>query len=825
METLTKDIKHAWRMFREDKLFTATAIAALTLGIGVNIAIFSVVNAVLLKPVPFSDPDTLIQLMNAGPKGLPTGPAASPAKYMHWRAQTDVLEHVAAERDVELNYGQGELLQSVSAFQTSAEYFGAYRPPLLTGRWFTAEEDLPNAGYTVVLSYNFWTQHLASDPNIVGKSITLSGNPYTVVGVVGREFDVRDFGPAPDIWVPFQLDPNTTDQGHYFSAVGRLKPGVSLEQAQAMLLASASAFRDRFGLAAMNENAGFTAITLQESLVSEARPTLLVALGAVGFVLLIACANVANLMLIRATGRRRELAVRVALGAGRWRIMRQLLTESLMLSLAGGALGLLAGYVGMRTLLTVNTADLPRLGETGSLLGMDWRVVLFTVALSIVTGIVFGLIPALVASRADLNAVIKDSSSRSGTGFRQNKTRSALVLVEVSLAVVLLVGAALLIRTSLALSGVNPGYTTDNVLVMYTSLSGPRYQKAEAVDQTGRLALERIRQIPGVEAASMTCCVPLQGGYSLPFNIIGRTNEGRFTGGGSIHFAVPGYFDTFEIPIVRGRAFNESDTASGPPVVIINEALAAQYWKDGGDPLTEQLLIGGGADNMKELATEPVRQIIGIAGNVRNGSMAREPFPMMYMPLAQMPDPLNALMQGSGPMGWIIRTSVEPGVVSKQIQDVVRETTGAPVTAVQNMNDIVSTDTSRQRLNMLLMTIFGGSALVLAAIGIYGLMAYSVQHRTQEIGIRMALGAQADRVRWSIVGQGMTLVGAGIVAGLIAAFFLATFLAAVLYGVQARNPLVFVGVPTVLAATAFAAVWIAARRASGIDPLHALRYE
>jgi putative ABC transport system permease protein len=424
METLRKDIKHAWRMFRESKLFTATAIAALTLGIGVNIAIFSVVNAVLLKPVPFPDPDSLVQLMNAD-NGLPTGPAASPAKYMHWRAQSDVLEHVAAEREIELNYGQGELLESISAFQTSAEYFGAYRPPLFMGRWFTAEEDLPNAGYTAVVSYNFWTQHLASDPNILGKSVTLSGNPYTVVGVVGREFDVRDFGRAPEVWVPFQLDPNTTDQGHYFGAVGRLKPGVSLEQAQAKLLASASVFRDRFNGAAMPEDAGFSAITLQESLVSEARPALLVALGAVGFVLLIACANVANLLLIRATGRRRELAVRVALGAGRWRIMRQLLTESLMLSFAGGAFGLLAGYLGMRALLTVNTADLPRLGEAGSLLGMDWRIVVFTVLLSIVTGIVFGLIPALVASRTDLNAVIKDASSRSGSGFRQNKTRSS----------------------------------------------------------------------------------------------------------------------------------------------------------------------------------------------------------------------------------------------------------------------------------------------------------------------------------------------------------------------------------------------------------------
>jgi putative ABC transport system permease protein len=824
METLRQDIKHAWRMFRENKLFTATAIAALTLGIGVNIAIFSVVNAVLLKPVPYPEPDTLVQVVNAN-NGVAGGPASSPAKYMHWRAQTDVLEHVAAARNIELNLEQGESLEAIRAAQTSAEYFGALRPPLVMGRWFTAEEDLPNTGYTAVLSHNFWAQRLASDPDVLGKSITLSGNPYTVVGVVSREFDVRDVGPAPEIWVPFQLDPNTTDQGHYFTNVARLRPGVSLEQAQAQLMASATAYRERYTVAAMPPTAGFSAITLQESLVRQARPTLIVALGAVAFVLLIACANVANLLLIRATGRRRELAVRVALGAGRWRVMRQLLTESMMLSLAGGALGLLAGYVGMRYLLTVNTAGLPRLGQAGSLLGMDWRIVAFTVVLSIVTGILFGMIPAVMASRADLNAVIKDSSSRSGSGFRQNKTRSALVLVEVSLAVVLLVGAALLIRTSLALGTVDPGYTTDNVLIMRTSLSGPQYRTAEGVDQVARLALERIRQIPGVAEASMTCCVPLQGGYGLPFNIIGRTNEGPFTGGGGVHMSVGGYFDTFEIPVIRGRAFNDSDTASGPPVMIINQALANQFWKDGGDPLADQIHMGGGAANMRELATEPVRQIIGVVGDVRAGSIAQAPGPMMYLPLAQMPDGLNALMQGSGPMGWVVRTTVEPGTVSGQIQDVIRQTTGVPVTNIQNMSDIVSVNTSRQRLNMLLMTIFGGSALVLAAIGIYGLMAYSVQHRTQEIGIRLALGAQADRVRWSIVGQGMTLVGIGIVVGIVAAFFLATFLAAVLYGVQARDVLVFVGVPTVLAATAFAAVWIAARQASRIHPLEALRYE
>ena len=823
METLRQDIKHAWRLFRENKLFTATALAALTLGIGVNIAIFSVVNAVLLKPMAYPDPDSLVQVVGIN-DGVMGGPAASPAKYLYWRAQTDVLEHVTAFRGIDLNLEQGDVPESVRAGQTSAEYFGTFKPPLAMGRWFTAEEDLPNAGRTVVLGYNFWTQRMASDPDVVGKSITLSGNPYTIVGVVGREFDFRDFGQAPEIFVPFQFDPNATDQGHYFANAARLKPGVTLEQAKARIEASAAAYRERYTERALAANSGFSVLTMQESLVRQARPALIVALGAVAFVLLIACANVANLLLIRATGRRKEMAVRVALGAGRWRIARQLLTESLMLSLAGGALGLLAGYLGMRWLLTVNTAGLPRLGTGGSLLGMDWRVVAFTVVLSIVTGILFGLIPALVASRADLNAIIKDSSSRSGSGFRQNKTRSALVLVEVSLAVVLLVGAALLIRTSLALGTVDPGYTTENVIVMRTSLSGPRYRQSEAVDQMARSALERIRQIPGVAAATMTCCVPLQGGYGLPFNIIGRTNEGPYTGGGGVHAAVPGYFDTFEIPVIRGRAFNETDTGSAPPVMIINQALANQYWPNGGDPLADQIHMGGGFQ-APEIATEPVRQIIGIVGDVRSGSIANDPGPIMYLPQAQMPDGFNALMQSTGSMGWIVRTSVAPENVSSAVQDIIRQTTGVPVTNVQNMEDIVSINISRQRLNMLLMTIFGGSALVLAAIGIYGLMAYSVQHRTQEIGIRMALGAQADRVRWGVVGQGMTLVGIGIVVGVLAAFFLATFLASVLYGVQARDVMVFVGVPTVLAATAFAAVWIAARRASRIDPLDALRYE
>jgi len=822
MNTIGKDVKQAWRGFRENPVFTVTAVLALTLGIGVNIAIFSVVNTVLLKPIPFESPDTLVMPMNTN-DGAIAGPGASPGKYMHWRAQSDVLEHVTAFRSIPLNFERGDVLENVQVHQVTAEFFDAFRPPLFTGRVFTADEDLPNAGRTVVLGENFWRQRLGADPEIVGQSITLSGNPYTVVGIIARSFEFRDFG-AGDMYVPFQFDPNTKDQGHYFLSAGRLKPGVTLEQAQARLAASAASYREQFPNA-MNPKSGFSALSYQETIVGQARSSLYVALGAVGLVLLIACANVANLLLIRATGRRREMAMRVALGAGRWRIVQQLLTESVLLSLIGGVLGIVLGYIGMRLLLTVNTAGLPRLGDAGSLLGMDWRVVAFGLGLSILTGLLFGLIPALVASRADLNSVIKDSSSRSGSGLRQNKTRSVLVLVEVSLAVVLLVGAALLIRTSFALGSVDPGFQAKNVLTMRTSLSGPQYRTSAGVAQTARTALERIRQVPGVVAATMTCCVPLQGGYGLPFTIVGKPHEGPFAGGGAINFSASGYFDAFNIPVVRGRAFDDDrDTGSSPPVVIINQAFVKQYFKEG-DPIGERILVGGGAANMRELTTEPIREIVGIVGDVRAGGIGNDPGPTMYMPLAQEPDALNALMQASGAMGWIVRTNGGTETVSGTVQNIVRQETGVPVTNVQGMDDIVSVSISRQRLNMLLMTVFGASALALAAIGIYGLMAYSVQQRTQEIGIRLALGALPARVRRGVITQGMVLVGIGVAVGTAVAFFLAKVLASVLFGVAAHDVFVFVGVPLVLGAAAFAAVAIAAQRASRVDPLDALRYE
>jgi len=825
MHTLIQDLKHALKMFRESPGFTATVLAALTLGIGANTAIFSVVNAVVLEPIPFPEPDRLVRLMNSNRETGGVGPAASPAKFMHWRAQADVLEDVAAYRGNALNYTAGDVPERVQANQVSEAYFRALRAPMHEGRTFAPEEDLPDAPRTTVLAFDFWTERLAADPEIIGKTLSLSGDPYTVIGITAQGWDLSEFG-DPDLFVPFQLDPNTTDQGHYFSVVGRLRPPVTIVQAQERLEASADEYRERFPTA-MGENAGFTVRTMQESMVGpQARRTLWILLGAVAFVLLIACANVANLLLVRATGRRREIAIRAALGAGRRRILRQLLTESVLLAVVGGALGLVVGFLGMRALLSVNTAGLPRLGEGGTLLGMDGRVVGFTLALSLVTGIVFGLVPAVVSSRIDLNAVIKDSSSRSGSGFGQNRTRSALVVVELALCVVLLVGAALMIRTSVALAGVDPGYTTENVLVMRTSLTGPRFLTSAGVEETARQALDRIRTIPGVEDATATCCVPLQGGYGLPFNIVGRVNDdGPFTGGGSILWSSSSYFETFEIPIVRGRAFNDLDDASATPVVIINQALADEHWEDGADPLADRMLIGGGAGNMRELAEEPVRQIVGIAADVRAAGLSVDPQPTMYVPQAQMPDALNALNVGITPMAWVVRTTVEPATISATIQEELRSATGLPVTDVETMEEIVSISTSRQRVNMLLMSVFGGAALLLAAIGIYGLMAYSVQQRTQEIGIRVAMGAEAGRVRTMVIKQGMVLVVVGLVVGLLSAYFLANVLASVLFEVEPRDPAVFVTVVGVLSAIALAAVAIPAARASRVDPIEALRCE
>jgi predicted permease len=818
-ETFLKDLKGSLRMFAQSPAFTLAAVAALTLGIGVNTAIFSVVNAVLLRPVPYPGADRIVVFMNTSPQG--SGPAASPAKFAHYRSQTSVV-HDAAALNVNgiVNLTGVSFPEQLRSGRVSQDFFKLFGAPFEKGRPFTADEDRPGGPPVAILSRSLWTTRFESDPEIVGKTVSLSGTPHTIVGVLG-EFSVEDFGRTPQIWVPFQLDPNTADQGHYFQAAGRLNDGVALEQAQARLRLSADEYRAKFPNA-LQPNNSFSVEPLRQMLVRNVRSSLLVLAGAVSFVLLIACANVANLLLVRATGRRREIAIRAAIGGSRGRIIRQLLTESVVLSLAGGALGLALGYVGIRALLSVNTAGLPRVGEDGALVTLDWRVVAFTFGVSLATGILFGLIPALQSSKADLTSTLKESAGRSGTGFRQNKARSILVVTEVALALVLLIGSALLIRTAVALNRVDPGFDPSNVLTMRMSLTGPRYQTSEGVAQVVRDGVERLRAVPGVVEASATCCVPLQGGYGLPFLIVGRPADGPFHGGGAWFTISPGYFEVFKIPVKRGRAFEERDSGSAPPVVIINEAMARQYWPDS-DPLSARLVIGRGV--MREFADEPERQIIGVVGDTRDGGLNSDPNPTMYIPQAQLPDLANALNVSLTPLAWVVRTRVAPHSVSAAVQEQLRQTTGLPVSNVRSMAEVVSLSTSRERFNMWLMSVFGASALLLAAIGIYGLMAYSVQQRTQEIGIRLALGAQMSHVKNMVVRQGMLLAVVGLVLGVAAAYVLAQFMETFVFGVSTRDPLVFAGVPILLAVVAFVAVWLPARRASRVDPIVALRYE
>ncbi|MGE5100947.1 MAG: ABC transporter permease [Deltaproteobacteria bacterium] len=817
MEHFVQDLKYSLRMLRQQPAFTFAAVAALALGIGATTAVFSVVNAILLRPFPYPDPDRIVLFMNTSPNG--SGPAASPAKFAFWQRQTDVVQDASAVRTVIVNYTGGDTPEQVNSGQVSAPFFRLLGATTVLGRTFSAGEDLPNAAHLAVLSYGWWTRRFASDPNIVGKTISLSGEPYVVIGVIAKNFDPSEFIDVPDVWTAFQIDPNTLDQAHYFRVAGRIKPGVTLAQAQARLKQAAEEYKAKFP-GALGKDGAFSVEPIQKVFVRNSQPLLVVLLAAVSGVLLIACANVANLLLVRSTVRKREMAIRSAMGADRGRIIRQLMTESVLLSVIGGALGLALGLFGIRWLLSINTAGLPRVGENGSAIHLDWRVMAFTAAVAIGTGLLFGVAPALHAARTDLSGTLRDGSGASGGG-RHNRVRSSLVVLEIALALTLVIGSGLLIRTSLALRAVAPGFDANNVLTMRMSFTGPRFQTAMSVDQAIRDGIDRLRTVPGVELASAACCVPLEGGYGLPFKIVGRPlTDGPFHGGGSWMTASPGYFEVFKIPVIRGRTFTEQDNASAPPVVIINEAMAKQFWKTG-DPLNDRLVIGRGG--MKEFAGEPDRQIIGIVADSRDNGLNQDPDPKMFVPQAQIPDVVNALNTRISPMSWVIRTKVPPLSLSAAAQSQLRQATGLPVADIRSMSQIVSRSTSREQFNTLLMTVFALSALALAAIGIYGVMAYAVQQRTREIGVRLALGAEPGSVRTMVVVQGMRLALLGVVIGVAVAYELSRYMKSMLFGVEVRDPLVFVGVPMLLVLVALLAVWIPAGRASRVDPLGALR--
>jgi predicted permease len=818
MDTMLKDLKHALRMLRQSPGFTVTAISALALGIGANTAIFSVVNTVLLKPLPYPQPDRIVQLMNATPDGNFAG--ASVPKYNIWRAQKQVLEDVAAydAGGPGINMSGGDRPEQLKGIHVSNEFFHLFGAQLTLGRTFTVAEDRPRGGNVVVLSNGLWQRRFGADPNITGKGVTLGGEAYTIIGVLTPGFS---YDPPADIYLPFQADPNSVQQAHFFGAAGRLKPGISLGAAQAALKLAAEEFRRKFPNS-IGPRQSFTVQPLQETIVRDVRTALFILLGAVGFVLLIACANVANLLLVRATGRAREMAIRAAIGAGRGRIIRQLLTESVLLSLIGGVFGVILGVAGVRALLALNPGNIPRIGENGAAVTLDWTVLAFSLGLALATGIIFGLFPALQASRSDLISTLKESGARSGVGLRQNKARSLLVITEMALAIVLLVGAGLLIRTFSALHSVNPGFDPHNVLTMDTSLTGTHFNQTAAITGMARQTIERVEALPGVEAAAASCYLPLEGGLGLGFSITGRpANDQQSQGGAGWAYVTPRFFDVFRVPVVKGRGFTERDAAGAPGVALINEAMARRFWPRE-NPIGQRITIGAG---MGPAFEEPPREIIGVVGDARDGGLNQDPGNEMFVPLAQVRDGVMELNNRFMPLTWAVRTKVAPFSLAEPIQRIFQQAADLPAGHIRTMDQVVVHSTAREQFNTLLLGIFAFVAILLASIGLYGLMAYSVEQRTLEFGIRLALGADSTGLRGMIVRQAMKLAVIGIVTGLAGAYGLTRLMAAMLFGVKPTDPMVFVSVAVLLGSVAFLASYIPARRAVRISPSVALRYE
>jgi predicted permease len=823
MEIFLADLRHAFRVFRKSPGFTAIAVAALALGIGANTAIFSVINVVLLKPLPFPEPDRIMQVSRGFPGG--SGNSCSIPKFNTWK-ENDVFEAMAAYdfAGPGMNVGGDDHPEQVKGIHASSEFFRVFGVSPVLGRTFTADEDIPNGPKVAVISYQLFSRRMGGDLRMVGTPLLIAGAPTTVVGVLPATF-ISD--PPADIFIPLQADPNSVNQGHYLLVAGRLKPGVSLQSAKAQMRIVGERFR-RANPKWMDKTETVAVVPLQEAQIGNVKLPLMILLGAVGFVLLIACANVANLQLARASTRQREMAIRTAIGANRLRIVMQLLTESVVLALAGGVLGFLIGAVGVRALLAIAPGDLPHISDSvhasTAVSALDWHVLAFTLAISFATGILFGLFPAVHVSRLDVNSSLKDTSGRSGTGRHQNRARGVLVVGEIALAVILLVGAALMIRTFASLRAVNPGFDSHYVLTLQTSLSGGQYGTTAKVDNLIRQMTPRLESLPGVQSAATATMLPIEGGIDLPINIPGKPPaKGNIYNGDEQWRSVSAhYFTAFKIPLMRGRVFSDHDAGNSARVAIINEAMAKKYWKTE-DPIGQSMIIGKGLGPDFE---EPAREIVGIVGNVRENGLKDSDQGVMYIPASQVTDGITQLANKILPLSWVVRTSQEPTALTTAVQhEFLAVDAQLPVSKFRTMERVISESTARQNFNMLLLTIFAATALLLAALGIYGLMSYSVEQRTQEIGIRVALGASGSDMLRMVVRHGLVLAGIGLAVGLASAFALTRFIATMLFGVQATDPMAFGAVVATLAAVAWIAIYIPARRATRIDPLVALRYE
>lgn len=814
MRTLWQDLRYAARMLVKNPGFTAVGVMTLALGIGANSAIFSVVNAVLLRPLAYHDPGQLVFINHNYPK-LDLNASVSAPGYAHYRDHARSFSGIAALRGWSVNLtGSGGEPERLRGMETTANFFPLLGAEAARGRVFTAEAEQVGRHRIVVISDALWHRRFGADPGTVNRTITLNGESYDIVGVMPPSFQFgREVGQIIDVWAPLAFTPeqlsinNLTNEN--LSVLARLKTGVNFAQAQAEMDTVAADVRRQYMPNSDSSNWGLILTSFNELVVGDIRPALWVLLSAVGFVLLIACANVANLLLARASARGREIAVRTALGAGRWRVVRQLLTESLLMAFLGGLLGLLLATWGVELLVSIDESKIPRAGE----IGLDFGVVAFTFGVTLLTGMLFGLAPALQSSKVSLHDTLKEGG-RSGSAGERQGLRKLLVMSEMALAVVLLIGAGLLVKSFLRLQHVDPGFDPDRVLAMQLSLPNFKYPEPQQRDFFHRRVLEQVRALPGVRTAGAISVLPMSGtGSSGSFRIEGRdVPSGETMPHGDRWLTTPDYFGAMNVRLLEGRFFTERDAPEAPGVAIIDETLARKYWP-GEDPLGKRISFESDGQNNRRW-----REIVGIVGHVRQKALEGESRGQYYVPYSQRPV--------SPDMFLVVKTATDPSSLAGPVRGVIRNLDeDLPVFRVTTMEQLVADSLAQRRFAMLLSGVFAAIALVLAAVGLYGVMSYTVTQRTRELGVRISLGAQRGDVLKLVVGQGAQLIAAGLACGLVAAFLLTRLMSTLLYGVTATDPLTFVGVSLALAAVALVACYVPARRATRVDPLVALRHE
>jgi len=809
LERLEQDLRFGLRMMRKNPGFSFIAILTLALGIGANTAIFSVVNAVLLRPYPYKDQGRLVWLWETRlPEILGHNPA--PANFLDWQKQNTVFERLEAINVRDFNLIGGANPERVRGMLITHGFFSMLGVRPQVGRDFFADEDRPGHSNVAILSHELWQRRFGGDPNILNQSIKLDDQQFTVIGVMppSRGLRIRD----TEIWTPiaFTAAQVQNRRGDVLNVIGRLKPEVTLEQARSEMRVIA----DRLANQYPDTNARWSVRigSLMEDAVSEIRPSLLLLLGAVAFVLLIACANVANLLLARAAARQKEIAVRTALGASRWRIVRQMLTESLLLSLAGGILGLTLASWGLKMMMAMADIFWPRVMD----LSLDVRILAFTTAVTLLTGLSFGLVPALQASKPSLNEMLKDAGRGSTEGGRRRLVRNALVVVEVAIALVLLVGAGLLMRSFIGLQKVDPGFDPKNVLTVSISLPEKKYPEKDQQAAFYSRLIERVSALPGVQATGAASVVPFSnahwgGVFGRGLRIEGRAGD-QVAAGTSYYSVSLNYFRAMGIPLLRGRLFTELDTKGALRVAIINSTMVKRYFPNE-DPIGKRIQLTSLFSNDPEV----YREIVGIVGDVKSNGLGHETLPQTYEPYAQEPLPFMTL---------VARTAGDPTGLNEAIRkEVLQLDKEQPIFLSRTLDSLIATSTGHQRFSMMLFGVFAAAAIALASIGLYGVMSYAVAQRTHEVGIRMALGAQRRDVLGLILRQGLRLTLSGVVIGLIAAWAATRLLINLLYGVSATDLPTFAGVSLLLIGVALLACYIPAQRATKVDPMIALRSE